>query len=90
MQNQSKAQELVEKLHQEDPELFMEFIQWYQSQQNDSTESAAPQNEPSSKLLAIIEQLMRDPSQLQEIAEELQREDPELFIELVQWIQNQE
>jgi len=52
--------------------------------------AGAPQNEPSPKLRAIIEQLMRDPLRLQELAEQLRREDPELFLELVQWIQSQQ
>jgi len=37
----------------------------------------------------VIEQLTRDPSSTQEIFTRLQREDPELLMELVQWIQSQ-
>ena len=46
--------------------------------------------QPSPKLRAVIEQLMRDPSNAQEIFGKLQREDPALFKELMQWIQNQQ
>jgi len=38
----------------------------------------------------VIEQLMRDQSKAPEIGEKLQREDPELFMELMQWIQSQQ
>jgi hypothetical protein len=41
-------------------------------------------------LREMIEQLMRAPSKLQEIAEQLHREDPELFRELAQWVQRQQ
>jgi tetratricopeptide (TPR) repeat protein len=47
-------------------------------------------NSPSAKLLAVIEEIMRDQSKLQEIAARLQREDPALFQELVQFIQSQQ
>ena len=47
-------------------------------------------SEPSPELRAVIEQLMRDPSKLQAIAAQLQRDDPALFRELVEWIQNQQ
>jgi len=33
---------------------------------------------------------MRDPSKVQEVAEKLQREDPALFMELLELIQSQE
>ena len=46
--------------------------------------------EPSPKLRAVIEQLMHDPSKVREIAEKLEYEDPELFMELMQWIQSQQ
>ena len=45
--------------------------------------------EPPPKLRAVIEQLMRDPSNAQEVAAKLQREDPALLKELMQWIENQ-
>jgi len=38
----------------------------------------------------VIEQLMRDQSKAQEIVEKLQREDPELLKELLEWIQSQQ
>jgi hypothetical protein len=47
-------------------------------------------DEPSAKLRSVIEQLMRDPSKGQEIVAKLQREDPALFTELMQFIQNQQ
>jgi len=47
-------------------------------------------SEPSPKLRAVIERLMRDPSKLPELGEQLQREDPELLLELVQWVQSQQ
>ena len=50
---------------------------------------AGGQMEPSPKLRAVIEQLMNDPSKFQDITEKLQRESPELFMELMQWIQSQ-
>ena len=46
--------------------------------------------EPSPKLRAVMEQLMRDPSKAQEIAAKLQHEDPALLEELIQWIQSQQ
>jgi len=46
--------------------------------------------EPSPKLRAAIEQLMRDPSKVQQLAAKLKREDPALFLELVQWSQSQQ
>ena len=46
--------------------------------------------EQSPELGAVIERLMQDPSRLQELAEQLQREDLKLFMELVQWIQSQQ
>ena len=36
----------------------------------------------------MIELLVRDPSKVNEIAAKLQREDPALLKELLQWIQN--
>jgi len=47
------------------------------------------QKEPSSNLHVVIEQLMHDSSKIQDIAAKLQREDPALFIELLEWIQSQ-
>ena len=47
------------------------------------------QTEPSPKLRAVLEQLMRDPSKASEIAGKLEREDPALLRELLEWIQNQ-
>ena len=44
---------------------------------------------PSPRLRAVIEQLMREPSRLQEVAARLQEQDPALFTELVQWLQSQ-
>ena len=46
--------------------------------------------QPSPKLRAVIEQMMRDPSKAQEIFKKLQGEDPALFEELIQFIQKQE
>ena len=46
--------------------------------------------EPPTKLRAVIEQLMRDPSKAPDIFKKLQREDPALFKELIQWIQSQQ
>ena len=46
--------------------------------------------EPPPKLRAVIEQLMRDPSKAPDIFKKLQGEDPALFEELIQWIQNQQ
>ena len=43
----------------------------------------------SPKLRAVIEELMRDPSKVSEIATKLQTEDPALLMELMQWIQRQ-
>ncbi len=45
---------------------------------------------PSPRLQAVIEELMRDPSKVNEIAAKLQREDPALLAEMVQWIQHQQ
>ena len=45
--------------------------------------------EPSPRLRAVLERLMADPSQAGELAAQLQREDPELFREFEQWLQNQ-
>ena len=42
------------------------------------------QMKPSPKLLAVIEQVMRDPSKAQDIAAKLQREDPALLMELLE------
>jgi tetratricopeptide (TPR) repeat protein len=46
--------------------------------------------EPSPKLRAVIEQMNRDPSKAQDIAAKLQREDPALFMELLELIQSQQ
>jgi tetratricopeptide (TPR) repeat protein len=51
---------------------------------------AGGQTEPSPKLLALMEQLMRDPLKFQDIAAKLQHEDPALFMELLEWIHNQQ
>ena len=48
------------------------------------------ENEPSAKLLPVLEEIMRDQSKLQEIAGRLQHEDPALFMELVAFIQSQQ
>ncbi|MFO7907234.1 MAG: hypothetical protein ACQESR_13360 [Planctomycetota bacterium] len=48
--------------------------------------TAPPRSEPSPELPAVIKELIRDPSQLQQIAARLQREDPALLQELVQWL----
>ena len=50
---------------------------------------AGGQTGQSPKLRAVIEELMRDPSKTREIAEKLQREDPALLMELVEWIEKQ-
>jgi hypothetical protein len=47
-------------------------------------------NSPSPKLRATLEEILRDQSKLQEIAARLQREDPALLTELVQWMQSQQ
>lgn len=44
---------------------------------------------PSEKLRAVIEQLARDPSNVKQIAARIRRDAPDLFMELVQWIQSQ-
>ena len=46
--------------------------------------------EPPPKLRAVIEQLIRDPSKAQDIFKKLQREDPALLAELIQWIRDQQ
>jgi len=46
--------------------------------------------EPSPKLRAVVEKLARDPSRIKEVAAKLQREDPALLLELIQWIQSQQ
>jgi|GEM_PF-4395869 len=46
-------------------------------------------SEPSPKLRAVIEQLMRDPSKANEILEKLRAEDPALLAELIPWIERQ-
>lgn len=46
--------------------------------------------QPSLKLRAVIEQMMRDPSKAQEVFKKLQGEDPALFEELLQFIQQQQ
>jgi hypothetical protein len=38
----------------------------------------------------VIEQLMRDPSQAEQIAARLQQENPALLRELMQWIQSRQ
>ncbi|MBE9571895.1 MAG: tetratricopeptide repeat protein, partial [Proteobacteria bacterium] len=53
-------------------------------------EGAGGQKEPSPKLRAVIEELVRDPSKVQDIAAKLQREDPALLMELMEFIQSQE
>ena len=45
---------------------------------------------PSPRLRAVIEQLQRDPSKLEEVARQLKLEDTELFKEFVQWIESDE
>ncbi|MDQ0290529.1 tetratricopeptide repeat-containing protein [Oligosphaera ethanolica] len=47
-------------------------------------------NTPSPKLLAVLEEIMRDQSKLQEIAARLQRDDPALFQELLAFIKSQQ
>ena len=43
---------------------------------------------PSARICTAIEQVLRDPSRYHEIAEQLQREDPNLLREFVQWVRN--
>lgn len=43
----------------------------------------------SPELRALIEQLMQDPSKMQETLEQLQRDDPALFLEFMQWFESQ-
>jgi len=38
----------------------------------------------------VIKQLMRDQSKAQDIVAKLERENPELFMEVMQWIQSQQ
>ena len=45
---------------------------------------------PSPKLRAVIEELMRDPLKTPEIAAKLKREDPQLLIELTEWIKSRQ
>lgn len=45
--------------------------------------------DPSPRLRAVIEELLRDPLKGSGIAARLQDEDPELLRELLQWIQGQ-
>jgi tetratricopeptide (TPR) repeat protein len=47
-------------------------------------------NEPPPKLRSVIGKLMGNPSKLPEIAGKLQREDPALFQELVQWLESRQ
>jgi tetratricopeptide (TPR) repeat protein len=47
-------------------------------------------HEPSPKLRVVLEEIMRDPSKINDIAARLQREDPALFQELVAFIQSQQ
>ncbi|MCX6841699.1 MAG: tetratricopeptide repeat protein, partial [candidate division WOR-3 bacterium] len=49
-----------------------------------------PNAEPSPRLRPVIDRLLRDPSKASEIAAKLQREDPALLQELIQWIQSQQ
>ena len=49
----------------------------------------ASSGQPSPQLLQVLQQLMQNPSSVQEIAEKLQREDPALFAELMQFLQSQ-
>jgi len=42
--------------------------------------------EPSSKLRAVIKELLQDPSKGRELTDKLQREDPALMMELLKWI----
>ena len=51
--------------------------------------SGASSGQPSPQLLQVLQQLMQNPSSVQEIAETLQREDPALFAELMQFLQSQ-
>ena len=46
--------------------------------------------QPSPRLIPVLQEIMRDQSKLEEIAARLQREDPALFQELVQFIQSQQ
>ncbi|HRX55157.1 MAG TPA: hypothetical protein P5016_11625 [Verrucomicrobiales bacterium] len=46
--------------------------------------------EPSVKLRPVLDEIMRDQSRLQQVAEKLRAEDPALFKELVQFIQCQQ
>jgi hypothetical protein len=45
---------------------------------------------PSARLQAVLERLRRDPSKIEEIATQLQREDPALFTELIEFIQSRQ
>ena len=48
-----------------------------------------PANEPSSKLHALLEELMDDQENVEKYLDKLQQEDPELFMEFVEWYQSQ-
>jgi tetratricopeptide (TPR) repeat protein len=56
----------------------------------DTAGAAGSSNDPSPKLRAVLEEIMRDPSKLQEIAARLQRDDPALFQELLAFIESQQ
>jgi hypothetical protein len=45
---------------------------------------------PSAKLRTVLEGIMRDQSKLQEIAARLQRDDPDLLQELIDFIESQQ
>jgi len=49
-----------------------------------------PGTDPSPKLRAVLEEIMRDQTKLQEIAARLRRDDPALFQELLAFIQSQQ
>lgn len=50
----------------------------------------AENEELTPKLRAVIEQITREPSRFREIADQLRSEDPNLFMEVLQWIQSQQ
>ncbi|MBW2738967.1 MAG: tetratricopeptide repeat protein [Deltaproteobacteria bacterium] len=55
----------------------------------DLTGAGQTGRELSSKLRAVVEEMGRDPSKVQGIAAKLQRDDPKLFMEFLEWIQSQ-
>jgi len=45
-------------------------------------------DDPSPKLRQVIAQLQRDPAKAQDLAARLERDDPALFMELIEWVKS--